>query len=215
MVCRHRLSELVLVEAPLRMHLTAPGEGAVLVSDRALKIESAVAAVPRDADRPGGLCGAAAAAAGQHEPSADYPWLSEGLSRIMAARFIAQAYPDTRSVQDWIELFNIFAIVDRFEIAPKIPFVGTFFERAPQADELHEQITTFNNDLPSGHVILGKLRQLVGDAAFDRVSRSLPGCIRAVSPVRGAGERPRSRRVLRAMAAALSRHQLQSVGVCG
>ena len=167
-------AELVLVEAPLRMHLTAPAEGAVLVSDRALKInwvlrpyhEMQIAqAVYAELLRP---------QLAQHEPNTDYPWLSEGLSRAMAARFIAAGYPDTRSVQDWIELFNIFAIVDRFETAPKIPFVGTFFERAPQADELHEQITTFNNDLPSGHVILGKLRQLVGEEAFDRIIDRCP-----------------------------------------
>jgi hypothetical protein len=161
--------ELLLVEAPLRLQLTAPGEGAVLVSDRMLKVYWLLRPYHEMQ-----LAQALYAALLQpelaaREPSADYPWVSEGLSRVLAARYIAAAYPDTRSVQGWIELFNIFAIVDRFETAPKIPFVGTFFERARQADELHEQITTFNNDLPPGHVILGKLRQLLGDAEFDRV----------------------------------------------
>jgi Omp85 superfamily domain len=169
-------AQLVIVEAPLRLHLTAPGEGMVLVSDRALKVhwllrpyhemqlaQAVYAALLRPQLAP-------------HEPNDDYPWLGEGVSRVLAARFIAETHPDTRSVQDWIERFNIFAIVDRFETAPKIPFVGTFFERAPVADELHAQITTFNNDLPPGHVILGKLRQLLGDAMFERV---VAGCVAA------------------------------------
>jgi len=80
-----------------------------------------------------------------------------------------------RSVQEWIDLFHIFAIVDRFETAPKIPFVDAFFERAPSADPLHEQITTFNNDLPPGHVILGKLRQQLGETEFQAViERCIP-----------------------------------------
>jgi hypothetical protein len=121
--------ELVVVEAPLRLALTAPGEGAVLVSDRALKVhwllrpfhelqiaQSVYAELLRSFER--------------GETTADYPWVSEGLSRVFAQRFINQARPGTRSVQDWIELFNIFAIVDRFESVPKIPFVEAFFERA-------------------------------------------------------------------------------------
>ncbi|HVO22653.1 MAG TPA: BamA/TamA family outer membrane protein, partial [Candidatus Margulisiibacteriota bacterium] len=161
--------ELLVVEAPLRLQLTAPGEGAVLVSDRMLKVHWLLRPYHEMQLAQAMYAALLRPELAAREPSADYPWVSEGLSRVLAARYVAAAYPDTRSVQDWIELFNIFAIVDRFETAPKIPFVGTFFERAPQADPLHEQVTTFNNDLPPGHVILGKLRQFLGDAEFNRV----------------------------------------------
>jgi hypothetical protein len=171
--------ELVVVEAPLRLNLTAPGEGVVVVSDRILKVlwvlrpfhEAQLAqAVYAELSRP---------RVAARESPRDYTWVSEGLSHQQAIDYLARANPDTRSVQDWIELFNVFAIVDRFETAPKIPFVGAFFERARTPDPLHEQISTFNNDLPPGHVIFGKLQRQVGDAdyraVFDRcVDASLP-----------------------------------------
>ncbi|MGD0948103.1 MAG: BamA/TamA family outer membrane protein [Candidatus Binatia bacterium] len=172
--------ELVVVEAPLRLDLTAPGEGAVLVSDRALKVhwllrpfhelqiaQSVYAELLRSVER--------------GETTADYPWVREGLSRVLAWRFVNQARPGTRSVQDWIELFNIFAIVDRFESVPKVPFVEAFFERARVADPLHAEIRTFNSSLPPGRVIMEKLQQLVGEDTFNAIVQQ---CAGAVNPFR-------------------------------
>lgn len=162
-------AELVVVQAPMRLSLTAPGEGDVLVSDRALEVHWLVRpfhelqlaeSVYAELLRP---------SLEQREPTADYAWIKEGLARAFAQRFLQQARPGTRSVQDWIELFNIFAIVDRFESVPKIPFVEAFFERARVADPLHLQISTFNSPLPPGRMILGKLRNLLGASAFDAV----------------------------------------------
>jgi hypothetical protein len=161
--------ELVVAEAPLRLNLTAPGEGMAVISDRTLKLlwllrpfhEVQLAqAIYAELLRP---------QLAPRESPRDYTWVSEGLAYQLARAYLARAQPGTRSVQDWIELFNVFAIVDRFETAPKIPFVEAFFERSPTADSLHEQITTFNNALPPGHVILGKLQQAIGAAAFQRV----------------------------------------------
>ena len=109
----------------------------------------------------------------------DYWWVSEGLSRVLADRFIERARPGRAACRTGSSLFNVFAIVDRFESAPKIPFVDAFFERARSDDPLHARVTTFNTDLPPGRVILGKLRQVVGDGAFDALvdrSASAPGC---------------------------------------
>ncbi len=161
--------DMVVVEAPMRLNLAADGEGMALISDRSLRVHwllrpfhelQLAQSMYGEVLRPG---------LEATESSADYPWVREGLSRVLAQRFIRQVRPGTRSVQDWIELFNIFAIVDRFETVPKIPFVEAFFERARVADPLHTEITTFNSSLPPGRVIMSKLRQLVGAAAFDGV----------------------------------------------
>jgi hypothetical protein len=161
---------LVVVQAPLRLDLTAPGEGVVIVSDRALEVhelirplhEAQVARAVYDE-----LLGPELTA---REPSGDYWWVKEGVADLLAHRYLTSLEPDTRSVRDWIELFNIFAIVDRFENAPRIPFVGAFFERSPAADPLRERIATFNHNRPPGHVVLGKLRELVGPDDFDALS---------------------------------------------
>ncbi|MBI3388973.1 MAG: hypothetical protein HY027_14660, partial [Deltaproteobacteria bacterium] len=115
------------------------------------------------------------------EPPGDYWWVSEGLAHELARRYAAQAHPDTRSVQQWIELFNIFAIVDRFETVPKIPFVETFFERARVVDPMHAEIATFNTTRPPGHVIFGKLRESMGQTEFDA---AIDRCATAPTPFR-------------------------------
>jgi hypothetical protein len=160
-------AEIVVVEAPLRLDLTAPGEGAAIVSDRSLKLHKVLRpfhelqiaqAVYAEMLRP---------RLAADETPADYPWLSEGVSRLLARRFFERTRPDTRSVRDWIELFNIFAVVDRFESQPKIPFVGAFFDRAPAADPLGETIWGFNRRRPPGHVVLAKVRGWLGPQEFD------------------------------------------------
>lgn len=167
--------ELVVVEAPLRLNLTAPGEGSVFVSDRALEVHwllrpfhelQIATAVYAELLRP---------ALEQREADGDYPWVSEGLGRTFAQRFVKQTRPGTRSVQDWIELFNIFAIVDRFESVPKIPFVEAFFERARVADPLHAELLTFNSSLPPGRAILAQLREVVGQQTFDAIVDTCAG----------------------------------------
>jgi hypothetical protein len=159
--------ELVVVAAPLRLNLTAPGEGAVIISDRALKVHwllrpfhelQLAQSIYAEMLRP---------IINSREMPADVEWVREGLSHLLARRYVSQARPGTRSVQEWIDLFNIFAIVDRFETVPKIPFVEAFFEHARSADPLRTEIMTLNVVEPPGRVILGKLRQLTGDDAFD------------------------------------------------
>src|SRR5690606_35334976 len=120
-------SELLVVSAPLRLDLTANGEGESVVSDQLLE--------PAPALRPFHELQLAQAVYAEllrprlalREPPRDYPWVSEGVSRQLADRWLDSVRPQRRSVYDWIELFNIFAVVDRFENTPKIPFTGAFF----------------------------------------------------------------------------------------
>jgi hypothetical protein len=173
--------QLVVVEAPLRLNLTADGEGALIISDRMLRTHwllrpfhelQLAQGVYAEMLRPR-LIG--------REPNRDYVWVQEGLARELARRLIAQQYPQARTVYDWIELFNIFALVDRFESEPQVPFVSAFFERARVADPLRGEVMTANDERPPGRVILGKLRDLAGDAQADAV---LDRCVEDPRPFR-------------------------------
>jgi len=157
---------LVVVAAPLRWELTAQGDGMVVISDRTLHVfpllypfheRELARAVYAETLRP---------ALAQREPPEDYVWVQEGTAHVLAERYRKAIYPTTRTTRDWIELFNIFAIVDRFETAPKMPFAETLFDHVPDTDPLHDRFVTFNNALPPGHVILGKLALQLGDATF-------------------------------------------------
>jgi len=162
-------AELVVVQAPLRMDLVAPGEGMVVVSDRALRVLWPLRPFHELQIAQGVYAELLRRRLNVREADEDYWWVSEGVSRTLATRYINQRRPETRSVQDWIELFNIFALVDRFETVPKIPFVDAFFEPARVADPLHATVTTFNNARPPGRVILGKLREELGADPFATV----------------------------------------------
>jgi len=158
--------ELVVVEAPLRLVLTHPGEGMVVVSDRIFHVQRLLrpfhrrqlaAAIAYEQLRP---------AVAARESAEDYHWVANGLARAAADAEERRREPETRSVYDWIGLFNVFAIVDRFESQPKIPFVEAFFDHTTTEDPAHERVLTFNNALPPGHVLFEKVETLLGEDAF-------------------------------------------------
>lgn len=160
-----RPRELMIVEAPLRLQLTAAGEGMIFVSDRALKVNTLLQpfhnlqlaqAVYAELLRP----------RNHLEPNSDWLWVCDGLSRELARRWMQRANPRAWGVYDWIDSFNVFALVDRFESEPRIPFVSSFFERARVADPLRAEVTTFTDVKPPGRVVLTKLDNLVGHATF-------------------------------------------------
>lgn len=174
-------ASMVIVAAPLRWQLTAPGDGMVVISDRTLHVfpllqpfheRELAEAIYAEALRP---------TLAQRESPRDSVWVREGEAHVLAGRYRKQIYPTARTTREWIELFNIFAIVDRFETAPKMPFAETLFDAVPVADEIHDQFATFSNALPPGHVIFGKLRLRLGDDAFEE---SVDRCLTSDRPFR-------------------------------
>ncbi len=173
--------ELVVVEAPLRRDLTANGEGDVVVSDRLLEVQSQIRpfhelqlaqAVYAELLRP---------QLARRESARDYPWVSEGVSRQMADRYMDAVEPQRRSVYDWIDMFNVFAVVDRFEQTPKIPFTGSFFAGAKEADPLHAEVWSVTDTGPPGRVVLTKLRGQLDPPVYDPL---LDACLTAPTPLR-------------------------------
>ena len=157
---------LLLIEAPLRMHLIEAGEGMVLFSDRLYKTlgplrefheAHLVQGIYREIMR---------RSLRDREPSTDYGWVTEGLSHVMAQRYMDIKQPERRLLRDWLSMFDFLATVDRFEKVPKIPFVTSYFERIPDVDPTRDRIQTFNAPRPPGRIILSKLHDLVGEAAF-------------------------------------------------
>jgi hypothetical protein len=173
--------ELLLIEAPLRMHLIEAGEGMVVFSDRLFKVlgplrefhEAHLAqAIYRETMR---------ASLSGREPPRDYGWVAGGLSHEMAHRYMESQQPDRRLMRDWTDMFDFMAAVDRFEKVPKIPFVGSYFHHLADVDPTAERILTFNAPRPPGRVILSKVRDLVGEEAYQAM---LADCIGDPRPLR-------------------------------
>jgi hypothetical protein len=118
------------VEAPLRSELTAPGGPSLaVISDRALAACTVCSRVPRARARAGRFT---PRSLGPDRRSArapsDAPWVVEvvsaGARRPLGSRRRIRA---TGRSTTGSGLFNVFAIVDRFESAPKLPFGRAFF----------------------------------------------------------------------------------------
>ncbi len=168
---------IVIVEAPLRLELTAPGGPSLaVISDRMLRVHRLL----RDFHERE-LAQAVYAAIlwdeiAKRESAADAPWVVEGVSAALADRWLRTAHPRHRTVYDWIGLFNVFAIVDRFESAPKLPFGRAFFPEGRHASDLRDDRESLGRDRPPGRTIFTKLRNDIGEPAFDRaIDRYLAG----------------------------------------
>lgn len=174
-------AQLLLVEAPLRLHLIEPGEGMVVFSDRTFQVLGPLRdfhaahlaqVVYQEMMRP---------VFAARESPRDHGWVAEGVSDEMARRFMDARQPDRRLLSDWVNMFAFLAAVDRFEKVPKIAFVSSYFDQVATADPAGDRILTFNHDRPPGRVILSKLRDLVGEEAF----RSMfDDCLRRPLPLR-------------------------------
>jgi hypothetical protein len=172
---------ILLVEAPLRVHLVEAGEGMVVISDRLLRTlgplrefhEAHLAqGIYREVMR--------RRLSGRESPR-DYGWVAEGLSHEMAGRYMDIKQPERRLLTDWLNMFDFLAAVDRFEKVPKIPFVTSYFEQIPNVDPTRDRILTYNAPRPPGRVILSKLRESVGDAEYESM---INHCLADSSPLR-------------------------------
>jgi hypothetical protein len=186
---------LLVAEAPLRLELVAPARpGVAVVSDRILRLHRLV----RDfhaRELAAAIYGALVAGRiAARETAADAPWVTEAVAAELADRYLAGARPRHRTVYDWIGLFDLFAIVDRFETAPKIPFTRAFFPEARHADALADGVESFARDRPPGRTILTKLRNAIGaPAAAAAVDRYLAGSAPFRDVAAAVGERPLDR----------------------
>jgi len=172
---------LMLIEAPLRMHLIEAGEGMVIFSDRLYQALGPLRAFHRAHLAQGVYRELLRGTLSAREPSRDYGWVGEGLAHEMAHDHMASVEPERRLFADWLSMFDFLAAVDRFEKVPKIPFVGSYFDLIPTDDPAGDRIMTFNGARPPGRVIFSKVRDLVGAPPFREM---LDICIAQPSPFR-------------------------------
>ncbi len=160
---------LRVVRLPLRWYPSASAPGMVLVSDRLFEIfpilrplhqrELAYAVFLEEETR----------RAAAREPPADAPWIAEGLAWRRAEALYRARFRGGREVKDWIRLFDVFAIVDRFETAPRIPFVRPFFPVAVSDDPLGIRLGGVCQDRPPGRFVFDKLEAKLRPVTFAAV----------------------------------------------
>ncbi len=161
-------ADLTVAQIPLRWNLASQSDAPLILSDRALHVHPVLEgfhgaqiaqAVYADLLRPYTLA---------CESPGDRNWVQQGVAWYLAARFVAASEPDHRSVHEWIRWLDFFAIVDRFESAPKIPFADAFFENSLTADELRESVFSYARGEPGVRLSFARLDRSLGQEALER-----------------------------------------------
>ncbi|MEA2624242.1 MAG: hypothetical protein QOD06_287 [Candidatus Binatota bacterium] len=186
-------SELVLARVPLRWIPTRAASGMVLVSDRLFDLHPLVRFVHRrelayavylleELDR-----------ARRREPACDVRWVAEGLAWRRAEELYAQEFRPRREVGDWIRMLNVFAVVDRFETAPRIPLLRPFFPVLRRDDALGLDPDEGLRDRPPGRLTFTKLEERLRPeswrAVLDRYARGSAPLREVIESVAGAEAR--------------------------
>jgi hypothetical protein len=160
---------LRIVRLPLRWYPSASAPGMVLVSDRLFEIFPILRPLHQRELAYAVFLGEETRAAAAREPPADASWIAEGLAWRRAEALYRARFRGGREVKDWIRLFDVFAIVDRFETAPRIPFVRPFFPVAASDDPLGIRLGGICADRPPGRFVFGKLEAKLRPAVFAAV----------------------------------------------
>jgi hypothetical protein len=156
---------LTIVEVPLRWNLTSPSDAAVVLSDRSLHVNWAVRGFHEAQIAQAVYARLLRDRVLACESPENRGWVLAAVSWQLAERLIVETAPQHRSVYEWTSWFDTFAIVDRFDKAPKLPFVSAFFENARTDDELRESVFTFASDRAPGRVAMTRLDRRYGAAA--------------------------------------------------
>jgi hypothetical protein len=161
--------ERTIVRLPLRWYPSTVASGMVLVSDRLFEVfpilrplhqrELAYALYLEEELR---------AAAGR-EPPGDRSWVAEGFAWRRADALYRGRLREGREVKDWIRLLGVFAIVDRFETAPRIPLLRPFFPVAASDDPLRIRLDGLCEPRPPGRFVFDKLEAKLRPAPFERL----------------------------------------------
>lgn len=154
---------LTIVEVPVRWNLTSPSDAAVFLSDRTLHVNKALSTYHEVQIAQALYARLLRDRVFACESASSRSWVLSALSWQLAERLISELEPDHRSVYEWTAGLDTFAIVDRFDKAPKLPFVAAFFENARTDDELRESVFTFASDRAPGRMALLRLERQYGD----------------------------------------------------
>jgi hypothetical protein len=182
-------SDLTIVRLPLRWYPSAQATGMVLVSDRLFEIFPILRPLHQREVAYAVFLEEERAIAEAREPPADSDWVAEGLAWRRADDLYRARFRSGREVKDWVRLFNVFAIVDRFDTAPRIPLVRPFYPAASSDDPLRIRPQGLCERRPPGRLVFGKLESFLGHGEFaallERRSRGVES-LRALLEERGA-----------------------------
>jgi hypothetical protein len=158
--------ELTIVRLPMRWYPSASATGMVLVSDRLFEIFPVLRPLHQRELAYAVFLDEELAAAAAREPPEDAGWVAEGLAWRRADELYRERFRSGREVQDWIRLFNVFAIVDRFDTAPRIPLIRPFYPARTSDDPLAIRLSGLCERRPPGRLLFGKLESLLGHDGF-------------------------------------------------
>jgi len=161
-------AELMVAEVPLRWNLATETDGPVVVSDRAMHVQELLRGFHEAQIAQATYAQLLRQRVFACESPADRNWVQQAVAWGLADALVRAEDPSHRDVHWWIDWFDTFAIVDRFEFAPKVPFVQSFFPNAQTTDDVRESVFTWAGDRPPAHLVLTRLDHRLGTESTAR-----------------------------------------------
>ncbi len=153
----HARGDLTFVRAPLHWYPSKPATGMIFLSDRLFEVFPVLRPFHQREVAYAVYLQEELDAARTRESEADALWVAEGLAWRRAEELYRERFRGQREVRDWIRLFDVFAIVDRFETAPRAPFIRAFFPVRSADDPLRLRLESWLDPLPPGREIFSKI----------------------------------------------------------
>ncbi|MGH7803648.1 MAG: hypothetical protein ACREQJ_04825 [Candidatus Binatia bacterium] len=158
--------DLTLVRLPLGWLPSYSSPEATLFSDRLFEILVELRPLHVRELAYAVFLGEEIALARRREAARDVGWIAEGLAWRRAQELYATGLRHGREVREWIDLFGVFAIVDRFETAPRIPLLRPFFPVLASDDPQGLRPETGLDERPPGRVLFSKLENRLRTERF-------------------------------------------------
>jgi hypothetical protein len=114
----------------------------------------------------------------------DLGWSPQVSASFLTDRYTLRSYQREEYAAEILSGAAWIPAIDRVLYAPQIPFASAYFYTLEDPDPLRDSLAQFANLRPRGRLIAAKLRDLLGDAAVEKLVRAqLSG-----QPVRAAAE---------------------------
>lgn len=169
-------TELVMVEAPLRLDLALAHPRMVVASDRLFRLFPA-----RRFRKFHGrelVRALYAEALGRRPPPAgvrahEAPLVAELAADYLTDLYTVREYRKQEFARDVLSPVSFVPAIDQLIYAPQVAFAGAYFGAIADDDAFRDDVRRFNHDRPGGRLYYHKLQDLLDPKAFGEVMRKL------------------------------------------
>lgn len=166
-----------LIQIPMREQLVRAAPGALLVSDRIMRISPSKRLLKfHKLQLLRAMYGAIVEErARAFEAEEDLYWVSDAVGAYLADLFHVKQYLNPSFAKEMLKPFSFISEVDRLRWTPQVGFKDAYFRSAYEADIFRDDVRRYPQRWPFGKFLYGKLRALLGVDTYAALVRDYLG----------------------------------------